>query len=380
MISSPPSLYVHVPFCSGKCAYCNFYSVLYDTDLAGRWLAALEREMEMARQRVAFDSVRTVYFGGGTPSVLNAVQLARLLSIVASRLDPGQIAEVTIEANPGTLTPEKLSLMKEHGVTRISFGAQTFQDRVLPALKRRHLARDTRDSIRQAREAGFENLGLDLIAGLPGVPMELWRADIREALSLAPAHISVYALTIEASSEFARWLQSGLIRIPDDYTMLAYLSEAEQILCSAGFERYEISNYASNRRYCLHNLNCWRGLEYVGFGPAAASRLGQLRWCNRPSISQYIESLESGNPPPRDEETVDASVDCAERLVFAFRISEGVDMENVPSASPEQKSAWLITLNRLAGEGLVERNGNRWRLTSFGTRFADFVASELFSS
>ncbi len=381
MTPSPPSLYVHVPFCAGKCAYCAFYSERYDPALAHRWLAALETEITLVSRDLQFDSLKTIYLGGGTPTILEPPVLKSFLALIAKCTAPAIIKEWTIEANPGTLSRQKLKLLRQAGVTRISLGVQSFQDRVLLQVGRPHTSADTVAALYEAKKAGFNNIGLDLIAGLPGVSRKEWREGMERVVSLDVQHVSVYALTLEPATRLSRAVQAGACLIPDEETMLRLLEDAENILSSAAYVRYEISNYCKPGSECLHNLNCWRGLDYIGFGPAASSRIGLRRWTNQPDLNAYISALARGVLPQRDEEILNVQTDAAERLAFAFRLAEGVDFSTVQTCSPGQKDRWLQTLLTLARDELVEMTENgRWRLTRKGRNFADHVASELLSS
>lgn len=384
-------IYIHVPFCNGKCSYCGLYSEFYTPAQADRYLDCLEREIQIRREGIDL-CPETVYVGGGTPSVLNERQLARLCSLVQA-LTPGRIIEWTMEVGPGTLTAEKTRLMKKAGVSRASIGAQSFDDEVLRRIGRRHSVQEIRETVVLLREAGFENIGVDLIAGLPGVTPELWRQTLLDTLVLAPVHVSVYELTIEPDSRLAKMLQQGEISIPDEETQSEAGRIAENILTEAGFERYELSNYArrlpkdsgpaqpcSEAWRCRHNLSFWRGEDYLGFGPAATSRIGRIRCTNEASISQYIEKIEAGKPAYCTCEILSAEVDLTERVAFCLRLAEGVRLEPFSDASQHLLSLWTGALSRMEHQGLVMRANGRWHLTHYGKNFADSVARTLFEA
>lgn len=379
-------LYIHVPFCDGKCLYCGFFSELYFHEAADKYLDCLAVEMDLYLAGKPVPSPITIYIGGGTPTVLSAKQLDRLINIVRSRVDISALREWTIESNPGTLSGEKAACLAEHSVNRLSIGAQSFCDSTLQQMLRRHKASDISDCFTTARSAGFDNIGLDLIAGFPDVSDDEWRNSIRSIIDLNPKHISVYALSSEENSGLARLHAEGKISIPDDDAQIRAIDIAQTMLTPAGFGQYETSNYAQPGFECLHNLSCWRGLDYIGFGPSASSRAGLKRWTNINSVNGYIEALSSGVNLERSEETLSEADDITERLMFNFRLAEGVDLQRfilmlaqtpTDSGTDQLAKHWESALNRMGSEGLVLARDGRWFLTERGKSFADYVASEL---
>ena len=374
-------LYIHVPFCDGKCAYCGFYSVPLASagEWVDGWLDGMAREMDASLPSGA--SPFSVYVGGGTPTVLEPSHLQRLCRLIGERGGRGAPCEWTVEANPGTLSREKLDILTAAGVNRLSLGVQSLNDATLRRIGRRHDARAVTATVAAAREAGFVNIGMDLIAGLPEVGREEWMRTLRGCVEMAPVHLSVYALSIEAGSRFEALHRAGRLVLPDDDRLLEDLDRAEAMLAGAGYERYEISNFSRPGFACGHNLAVWRGGDYLGFGPAASSRAGFQRWTNTPDVRAYVEATARGGPPPRETETVSVMTDAQERLMFAFRLAEGVSLEAFLSRFDASVRArgerWRTTLMRLAGAGLVCADGDRWRLTARGRRFADQVALAL---
>jgi oxygen-independent coproporphyrinogen-3 oxidase len=370
-------LYVHVPFCDGKCGYCGFYSVPYEAGLAHRWLDAVHGEKALIERQYGRLKPDTVYFGGGTPTLLSTQELDRLAELVAGWGG----TEWTIEANPGSVDVTKLDALRAAGVNRISLGVQAVSDSVLRFLGRRHTVADTRAAVSAVCEAGFDNWGIDLIACVPGVSVNAWEATVRVALDMAPRHVSVYALTREEGSALARRLDSGDIRLLDEDEQLAMLEVAERTLCVAGYERYEISNYALPGFACRHNLACWRGRDYIGLGCAASSRVGALRWTNRADVGAYVAALHAGRRPPLDQDPLSPVTDATERLIFGLRLAEGIDVAAVVAGARLGESAagehWRRTLATLREKGLATVDGSRWRLTPRGRDLADHVAVEL---
>ena len=277
-----PGLYVHVPFCARKCAYCAFFSRPAEPAAVAAWLAGVERELGGLPDGFAPESV---FFGGGTPTALGENDLGRLLELVRARVDLSKVAEWTCEANPGTLTAAKLARLADGGVNRLSLGAQSFDAATLQRLGRIHAAAETRASVAQARAAGFANLGLDVIYGVPGTPFAAFQADLEEALALEPEHVSCYCLELEEGTPLAREAAAGRLEISED-GQRAQFEWGRRRLAAAGFGHYEISNFARPGRECRHNGLYWSGGEYIGVGPAAHSHWRGARWGNTPELPE----------------------------------------------------------------------------------------------
>ncbi len=378
MTAAPTGLYIHVPFCDGKCRYCAFYSVRYDSRLARRWLAAVKREYAQFLRTAPAPDFRTVYFGGGTPTLLETDLLRELAGWVASLLPAHGVEEWSVEVNPGTADLEKFIGLRRAGVNRISIGAQAFDEGRLKILGRRHdvMAIDT--AVATAWQAGFDNVGLDLIAGGPDCGPKAWHHSLDRALALVPEHLSVYALTVEEGTALARAVQRRTTRV-SEAAVVARLHEAQAVLEADGYERYEISNYARPGRACLHNLACWRGERYLGLGPAAASHVGLVRWTNAPEVRSYVERLEAGCEPERETETLTPATKAVERLMFGLRLAAGVDLDAVldEERAPDLRERWETSLERFECRGLTVRSDSRWSLTRKGMDFADAIAVDL---
>ena len=381
--SNSEGLYVHVPFCDGKCHYCAFYSVPYHRALGEAWLSALRAELDLARAEYGPSCFSTLFMGGGTPTILPDDQLRTLLGFLkeSSGVADGAGIEWTSEANPGSLTAAKLAIMKSCGVNRISLGVQAMDDSVLRQLGRRHTVRDVTGAVAAIRGAGITTWGLDLIACVPGVTVEAWRTTLQSAVAFEPSHVSVYALTSEEGTQLARDRQAGVVELLDDGEQLRMVDVAEEVLDSAGLARYEISNYAKPGFECRHNCSCWRGRDYLGVGCAASSRVGNRRWTNASDLNGYLKSMSGGGHPPREVETLSPLTDAVERMVFGLRMAEGIDLGAILAATGLTRSAqgdvWRETLIRLAGEGLLTFCGGRCCLTARGRALADHVAVEL---
>ena len=377
------NLYVHIPFCVAKCRYCGFYSVVPgEGDIADYVrLPALEARL---RPEDFPDAPKTVYFGGGTPSLLGAEGFEALVRSLRddAGLDLGGAEEWTVEVNPASASRDLFRAMRRAGVTRVSVGAQSFCDATLARIGRVHDAEAVRRAFALARDGGFEDVGLDLIANLPDVTDGEWRATVEEALRLVPKHISIYTLIIESGTPFAREAAAGTLgtRLNDDAEMDLVRATADR-LAAEGFARYEISNYGLPGFFCRHNLAVWRGEDYTGLGPAASSRNGLRRRTNAPDFAGYAVALRAGRlPPASEDEELDAEGDATERFLYGLRLSEGVSPDAFarrhPAAAP-LAAVWGSRLARLADAGIAERVGDRWRLTPRGFEVCDAVLAEL---
>lgn len=293
---SPVSLYLHLPFCVRKCRYCDFLSGPYDAAVRRRYLRALETEIQLSAETFSNErlSADTVFLGGGTPSLLDADELAHLMGVLSEsfRILPG--AEITMECNPGTVDREKLLAFREAGINRLSIGVQSFRDEELKLLGRIHTAEEAKQCVLDARWAGFDNISLDLISALPGQNIDQWMESLREAAALAPEHISAYSLILEDGTPLKEAaLQGKLPRLPDEDEDRKMYHETRSFLAEHGYHRYEISNYAKKGFESRHNSGYWTGHPYLGFGIGAASFYGGCRWSHTGSMTSYLQALES---------------------------------------------------------------------------------------
>lgn len=375
-------LYIHVPFCDGKCHYCGFYSVVAAPGIIALYsdLPACELSLVLeAFPGITREPLRTIYMGGGTPAMLGSDGLKRLTDSLCARLPFDAVEEWTVELNPASATPALLKTLRSLGVNRISIGVQSLDDATLARIGRRHTAETACLAVRTAQDEGFSNTGIDLIAGLPGVTSELWQATLERSAALDLKHISVYALSLEPGTLLAAQVAAGL-ELPNDDAQLAALAQAEALLDQTGFIRYEISNYAQDGFECRHNLGIWRGNDYLGLGPAAASRIERSRWTNSEDLAEYIEALVQNKRLPGVQEKMNEADDATERALFALRLSEGIDpyadAQRFP-ALQDRAESWEQRFEGLARQGITERGGRRWRLTARGREVCDAVLREL---
>ena len=357
-----PGLYVHVPFCRSKCSYCDFYSTR-DVHRVDAWLLALEQEMKQYADR--FPEVDTVYLGGGTPSMLQAVHLERLFSMVRRFFHVAAESEITIEANPNDLSADLVVRLTDMGVTRISLGVQSFDDGILGWLGRRHSGREARDAACLIRGFSGLHMSIDLMYAVPGVSQTLWEDTICQAAGYRPEHISCYQLTVKEHT--ALWDRRHTASFADEEEQEAQFHFTDRLLASLEYRHYEVSNYALTAACCArHNSKYWRRVAYLGLGPSAHSFDGTVRWWNGDSLDEYIQVWGSGVGSPAGSERLSAEQCLMEQLLLGFRTSTGVDID-VCRRLPN----WAAAVEGLQGQGLVKLIGDRVVPTVRGMLFAD---------
>lgn len=369
-------IYIHVPFCRSRCSYCDFATGAFEAALAESYVGALAREIESFDFDGALKEVDTIYFGGGTPSLLTPVQVSRVLDAVRRRFDVDARAEVTLEMNPGTVTPERLRALRERGVNRASFGAQTFDDRELKRLGRTHTADDTRRTFRELRAAGFDNISFDLIAGLPRQTLRAWERNLEEALALKPEHLSLYLLEVHEGTPLGEQIRQGRYPVPDpDLAAEMYRLLVERAR-AAGYEQYEISNFCLPGFESRHNMKYWTGAPFYGFGNSAHSFDGRrLRWANERDARAYVKLLEEKGDAVVMREELDERGAGAEALFLGLRLlSKGVDLvEHHTRYSLDVRADYAADLARFDEAGLIELDGDVLRLTPAGALLSNEV-------
>jgi oxygen-independent coproporphyrinogen III oxidase len=369
-------VYAHIPFCRARCSYCDFATGAYDAPLAGRYVAALAREIISFGGASEGAEVDTVYFGGGTPSLLTAEQVGTVLDAVRRRFRVSADAEVTMEMNPGTVTPETLRGFRAAGVNRASFGAQTFDDRELRRLGRTHTADDTRRTLSMLRAAGFDNLSFDLIAGLPEQTSEAWNRNLDEALSLRPEHLSLYLLEVHEGTPLADQIRRGFWRAPDPDAAVEMYETLVERTRAEGYEQYEISNFSLPGRESRHNLKYWTGAPYYGFGCSSHSYDGRrLRWSNERDPRRYAELVEASGSAVVERHKLDAREAGAESLFLGLRLlSRGVNLaEHRARFRLDVRAEHREDLERFREAGLLELEGDTLRLTPHGALLSNEV-------
>lgn len=374
----PRGLYVHVPFCVHKCHYCDFYS-LVETGPDSRRPAFTDRlieEIRAAAPRVPCP-LQTIFVGGGTPTLLEPGLWARLLAAIRTHLPLAPGLEFTVEANPDSLEPELLDVLVRGGVNRLSIGAQSFNPRLLATLERRHDPANVRRAVGLARAAGITNVNLDLIFGIPGQDLDTWLADLDEAVSLEPLHLSCYSLMYEPNTPLTARMRSGAIRRVDEEVEAAMYEATIDRLHEAGFEHYEISSWARPGRACAHNLLYWRNESWWPLGPGAAGHVEGIRWKNVPRLGDYLRV--GPLPPITDVEQLDEDGTVGEILMLGLRLTEGIGEAQLRTLlargrrGPQRASA----IEQQVAAGLLARRDGFLRFTRAGLLLADTVLAEV---
>jgi oxygen-independent coproporphyrinogen III oxidase len=366
-------LYVHIPFCSSRCSYCDFATGLYQAELSERYVNALIREIESTDY--AGQLVDTIYFGGGTPSLLHASQLDRILSVLYRRFKVDDAAEVTLEINPGSANREKLQDFRSLGVNRASFGAQTFHDQELAKLGRSHTSADALKTFAELRRAGFANIRFDLIAGLPGQTLAGWQSNIRQALELQPEHLSFYLLEVHSGTPLAEHIRRGIQPEPDDDLAAVMYEWMLEHASGAGYKHYEISNLCRPGFHSRHNVKYWTAAPYYGFGCSAHSYDGRARrWSNHRDVLKYVEMIEIGKSAVVEEQQLSQLDVRAEAVFLGMRMMEGINLSRYrESFGVDLRSEYGEELERYSEAGLVELDGETLRLTRPGALLSNEV-------
>lgn len=386
-----PGLYLHVPFCATTCDFCAFYQEAPRRADLLRYLDGIERELDQWRAEwdahseflPALDAQAglTVFFGGGTPGLLAAPDLARLCQAVRERA-PGPIAEWTIEMAPSTVKADKVAAMREAGVNRISMGVQSFDESLLEKLGRRHSPKQVQQAYETLRAGGCDNVNLDLIFAVPGQTRAQWAEDMRRAIELQPEHLSTYCLTFEEDTKL--WIKLSKGEFKRDVAQEAELYQFTwETLGAAGYPQYEVSNFARPGYACAHNVSTWHMGQWRGVGPSAASQWRNWRWSNPSDLNQWLAGLDQYRPDTLPETAVDVvplspELLAADALIFGLRLNEGVDLAALRARFPSADWASYDALwAELLAEGQVERQGDVLRLTDEGRMLADAVGGRI---
>ena len=362
---NPVAIYVHTPFCPSKCGYCDFNSYAMTGQIVEDTVVALVKEIQSSPWRGR--PAKTIFFGGGTPTFLSSAQLLSILDAVIEAHPPIEDCEITSEANPGTVDATKFGAMRAGGFNRISLGAQSFVPEELTRLGRIHGPNEIGRAVHAAREAGFDNVNIDLMFALPGQSMRVWEQNLDSALALKTDHLSLYCLTIEPNTRFYKLHLKGMLDLPDDDQQVAMYDLACSKAAKAGLDHYEISNFSKPNMQSKHNLCYWRCEEYIGYGPGAVGRLGDTRYTNLKHPNLYCSAVNSGEELWCDEEQLDADALKLESVMLGIRLSEGLNKSGLASGA----------IVELVGRGWVREASDRLHLTSEGKHFCSEVALAL---
>ncbi len=367
------SLYIHIPFCISKCRYCDFLSAPCDDGVKVQYAEALCREIRTFAQNNRHRRVKSVFFGGGTPSVLGDNEMRMLLDVIHDEYVLSDSCEITVECNPGTVTYDKLRMYAEHGVNRISMGLQSSDNADLKLLGRIHTYEDYMESLEYAKKAGFVNINADLMSGLPGQTAEKFTEILKNTISSGVTHISAYSLIIEEGTPFGEMHGKGLLVLPDEDEDRRIYHETGRFLEKAGFNRYEISNYSKPGYESVHNRVYWERGDYKGFGTGAASLIDNVRYTNTPELKEYIYN---GITAVNEEKL--NSEDCmAEYMFLGLRMMKGVDVEDFNKKfNADYDELYGKITEKHISSGLLARNGSRIRLTEKGIDVSNYVFSD----
>lgn len=371
-------LYIHIPFCRHRCHFCAFYVRIHREDWVRHYLAALQREISLhaTMNTLTGRPLETIYFGGGTPTTMCPAQLLEVLAWVRSAFQVVPHPEITVEAHPDTVTAEGLTQLRAAGFTRISFGIQSADRQEVLRLGRRTVDQPARPLLGAARSAGFQSINVDLIYGVPEQTREKWLESVDDIITWAPDHVSCYALSIEEDSHLHLNIKRGDVAPPDLDLQNDFEDAAASRLIEAGFERYEISNYARPGHACRHNLLYWQDEDYLGLGPSAQSYVNGVRFGNLPELGAYGKSLAAGRLPIVESIPLNLNQRRREAIVFGLRLTRGVASSWLQSDDTD--TGLFAGIDRLKKHGLLEEQAGRLRLTREGRRFADSVGFTLF--
>ncbi len=369
------SLYIHIPLCVKKCAYCDFVSFSGRMGQRERYVQAVCREIRAQAAFFGRRNVATIFFGGGTPTLLSGAHVQRIMDTVRACFDVLDDAEISMEGNPGTLTMENLRAYRAAGVNRLSLGVQSMDDGLLAAIGRIHTAKEAETAVRMAREAGFENLNLDLMYGLPGQTAEQWEDTLQKAIALAPDHLSCYSLILEEGTQLHERVSAGTCApLPDEDEMEQMDALTGRLLREAGYAQYEVSNYAKSGRQCRHNIVYWECLPYLGVGLNAHSDMDGGRFYNPESWEGYLSMAEGGACSRGQEGNSSQRERMFERMMMGLRQTRGVDKARfVRDFGKEIADVWPKTIEEMTGRHLMDSNMERIFLTERGMQVMNGV-------
>jgi oxygen-independent coproporphyrinogen III oxidase len=377
-----PGLYVHIPFCFHKCHYCDFYSITrQDSGRMSRFVDLILGEADLWLDGPQTLRPRTVFFGGGTPSLLPLEEMGRLIAGLKSRFDFSQCVEWTVEANPATVAADYCRMLAENGVNRISMGAQSFEPAELAILERHHQPDDVPRSLEIVRAAGFGRVNLDLIYAIPGQSLSAWRKSLEQAIALGTDHLSCYGLTYEPNTPMAVRKRLGQFQSVEPEIEIEMLRATRKRLGEIGLSAYEISNYARPGQECLHNLNYWTDGDYLALGPSGASHIQGRRWRNRPHLGEWERSIEAAQLPAVDFELLTPAQRAGELAMLMLRLSSGIVLADFNARTGlDAAIIFAEVIDRLGELNLLQVAETAIRLSERGIEVADSVASEFLTA
>lgn len=372
------SLYIHIPFCAAKCNYCSFNSYAGLVELQASYIDSICDELVQSIPAEHTTPLKTIFLGGGTPSILSSTLLQRLLSFCFSQFPLHSDVEISIEANPGTVDKEKLHILKNLGVNRISFGVQSFNNRELERIGRLHSVSEAVQAVTIARDLGFDNISIDLMYGLPGQTANSWQKNLQTALSLDLQHLSLYELTVEKTTPLEKMIQEGKLQLPNEDEIAAMDEVTKQLIHRSKLYQYEISNYAQPGEECRHNITYWRNQEYYGVGAGAVSYRNGNRKRNIADPQKYCNVIEEGGSPVIAQEVLDDEASLRETVIMGLRMNRGVAINEIRHRyGIELENYYGTILQQLVRDKMIEISLDHLCLTDRGRIFANTVMAEL---
>ena len=370
-------LYIHIPFCVSKCKYCDFNSYKLNLEKKRKYLKALQKEMEFYKEEVVGKNIETIFIGGGTPSILNENEIKFLFDEIKNNFNIKKDAEITMECNPGTLTLEKLKVMKDCGVNRLSIGLQAVQNQHLNYIGRIHTYEEFEKNYKQAKEVGFENINIDLMYALPNQSREDWMESLEKVVKLKPTHISAYSLILEEGTELFNMYERKEFKLLDEDTDIEMYKYTINYLKSNGYDQYEISNYAKKGYECKHNILYWKCKNYVGLGASASGFLNKTRYNNVCGLDEYEEIIYSGKKPLEWEEKLSIKDEIEESIFLGLRMNEGIKFEDfLEKYNFNFKEEYKNEINKLKNMELIQVNDEFMALTQKGREISNSVFVE----
>lgn len=369
-------IYIHIPFCKTRCIYCDFYSTI-TSDLKDDYINALCRELEIRKSYLSEQSVETIYFGGGTPSQLDAADFRKIFNAIEINYGTNSAREITLEANPDDLTDMYLSSLSGLPFNRISIGIQTFDDRLLKLLNRRHTSEQAKQAVDSCRKHGFNNISVDLMYGLPTEKVSAWKKDMEEVIKLNVEHISAYHLTYEKGTVIDRLRDENRIHEVTEEESIAFFSILINTLEESGYDHYEISNFSKPKKHSLHNTSYWRGIPYLGCGASAHSYNGNSREWNVSSIRQYIDGIKTGNRA-YETEILDLNTRYNDEIITTLRTKWGISLERISTSFGNDYLSYCRKMSEsYLHNGFLVESDNHLKLTRQGIFISDRIMSDL---
>ncbi len=369
-------LYIHIPFCKVKCVYCDFYSITKKEEQIPLFTECLLKEIDSYKDYTGKWTFDTIFFGGGTPSLLPAKYLEQILQKLHDTFNTSKVKEITLEANPGEASLEHLKDIRKLGVNRLSMGFQSFDDKILKVLGRLHKSKDCFKTFKNARKAGFDNINTDMIFNIPDLSVENWKKDLNKLLELKPEHISAYSLTVEPSTKLFNLVKNGRLLMPLERIDIEQYLLTGDMLSKHGYNHYEISNYALKNKECKHNLHYWNLSPYLSFGPSAHSYNLSERWWNYRSLDKYINKISQNTLPVEGKEKLDYRDKYNELILNGLRLSKGVSIQNAKNHFNGKFNDYIQSIQNKWD--CLKVDEDTIKITKNGSLFVDEISSDMF--